>query len=127
MRRGYKIVPIPALILAAIFLVIGAYSQNSYASVAFLSLSLGCTQLTEGSYWAAIASVAGRNTGTASGLLNTGGNVVGGVGALLVPVIAKYFGWPVAISSGAIFALTAAVLWLFIRSDVPMVQSDTKS
>jgi ACS family glucarate transporter-like MFS transporter len=107
--------------------LIGAVAENSYVSVAFLSLSLAGTQLTEGSFWAATASVSGKNAGTASGLLNTGGNVVGGIGALLVPIIAKYLGWTMAISSGCIFALIAAVLWFFIRSDVPMVQKDVKS
>jgi cyanate permease len=39
------------------------------------------------------------------------------VGALLVPLVARAFGWPAAISTGAIFALLAAVLWIWIRAD----------
>jgi ACS family glucarate transporter-like MFS transporter len=115
------------LILAGIFIFIGALVQNSYLAVGFLSLSFACTQITDGSFWAATASIAGKNAGTASGLLNTGGNVVGGIGAVLVPIIAKYFGWTVAIASGSVFALIAAVLWFFIRADVPMIEGETKS
>lgn len=119
-RWGYRVLPIPSLIVAAIFLLTGALTTNPYLSVGFLSLSFGCTQLTEGSYWAAIASVSGRHACVAGGLLNTGGNAVGGVGALLVPITAGFFGWVVAISTGCIFSLVAAVLWFLIRADVPM-------
>jgi ACS family glucarate transporter-like MFS transporter len=125
-RLGYRLIPIPSLILSGISLLIGAIAQNSYLAVTFLSISFGCTQLTEGSFWAATASVSGRNASTASGLLNTGGNVAGGIGALLVPVTAKIFGWTVAVSTGCIFAFIAALLWLFIRSDIPMIHGEQK-
>lgn len=116
-RWGYRLVPIPSLIFAGIFLVAGAASKNSYLAVTFFSLSFGFQQLTEGSYWAAIASVAGRHTSVAGGLINTGGNAIGGVGALLVPVLAAQFGWVVAISSGCVFAVIAALLWFVVRAD----------
>ena len=60
-------------------------------AVVLLSLSFGCTQLTEGAYWAATISVAGKHASAAAGILNTGGNVVGGIGALLVPITAEAF------------------------------------
>jgi ACS family glucarate transporter-like MFS transporter len=119
-RWGYRIIPIPSLILTAVFLFFGAISSNPYLSVGFFCLSFGCQQLTEGSFWAAIASIAGRHTSVAGGLLNTGGNAVGGVGALLVPVLAKHFGWTAAIASGAVFAIVAALLWFVIKADEPI-------
>jgi ACS family glucarate transporter-like MFS transporter len=73
--------------------------------------------MTEGSYWSAITAVAGRHTAAASGIMNTGANVVGGFGALLVPFLAERFGWIAALSSGSVMAIIAAVLWLFIRPD----------
>lgn len=116
-RWGYRLTPIPSLILTAVFLLIGAVSTNHYLAVGFFCLSFGCQQLTEGSFWAAIASIAGKHTSVAGGLLNTGGNAIGGVGALLVPVLAQQFGWVVAISSGCAFAFIAALLWFMIRAD----------
>jgi nitrate/nitrite transporter NarK len=116
-----------SLILTALFLQIGAVSPNPYLSVAFFCLSFGCQQLTEGSFWAATASIAGRHTSAASGLLNTGGNAVGGVGALLVPVLANQFGWVVAISSGCVFALIAALLWFVIKADEVIKERGIKS
>ena len=89
-------------------------------AVLLLSLCFACTQLTEGAYWAAMTAVAGRHTSAATGVLNTGGNAVGGFGALLVPILAERFGWIVALSSGSVMAIIATVLWLFIRADEPM-------
>jgi ACS family glucarate transporter-like MFS transporter len=107
--------------LSGVFLLCGAFAENPFLAVALLSLSFGFTQLTEGSYWAAIASVAGRHSCSAGGVMNTGGNAIGGIGALLVPITAQTFGWPVAVSTGCIFAVIAAILWFFVRADVPMV------
>ncbi len=121
-RKGHRIVPIPSMILGAFFLLIGSVESNSFLAVAMLSLSFGCTQLTEGSYWSGIASVAGKHASAAGGVLNTGGNAVGGIGAVLVPVTAEMFGWPAAMITGSFFAIAAAVLWFFIRADVPMVE-----
>ena len=46
--------------------------------------------------------------------MNTGGNVAGGMGALLVPLLVERFGWPAALGSAAFFSLVGAALWLFI-------------
>jgi hypothetical protein len=85
-----------------------------------LSLSFGCTQLTEGSYWAASISVSGKHASAAAGVLNTGGNVVGGIGALLVPITAEAFGWVPALATGSVFAVLGAGLWLLVRADRAM-------
>jgi len=58
----------------------------------------------------------------ATGVLNTGGNVPGVIGGLMVPAIALWLGWPVAIASGSVFAFIGAFLWLFIRADEPMAE-----
>jgi len=44
--------------------------------------------------------------------MNTGGNLAGGVAALLVPVLVDRMGWPAALASGSLFALVSAGLWL---------------
>lgn len=119
-RWGYRLVPVPALILAAVVLLAGAVTKSSYAAVGLLALCSGLTQLTDSAYWAAVVSVAGRHASAASGVLNTGGNVVGGIGAVLVPVTARMFGWVAAIATGSLFALIAALLWLLIKADEPM-------
>jgi ACS family glucarate transporter-like MFS transporter len=119
-RWGCRIPGVVGLSLVAGLLLLGATARNPYLAVLFLALSFGCTQLTEGAYWAAAIFVTGRHASAATGVMNTGGNVVGGIGALLVPITAEAFGWVPALATGSIFALIGVGLWLFVRADRPM-------
>jgi len=119
-RRGCCVPPLISLPLVALLLWAGAAADNIWLAVGLLALGFGGTQITEGAYWSAVTAVAGRHTATASGIMNTGGNLVGGVGALLVPFLAEKFGWLIALSSGSVMAIIAALLWLHIRPDQPM-------
>ncbi len=119
-RWGCRIPGIVGLSLVAGLLFLGATAKNPYLAVVFLSLSFGCTQLTEGAYWAAAIFVSGKHASAATGVMNTGGNVVGGIGALLVPVTAAAFGWVPALTTGSVFAMIGVGLWLFVRADEPM-------
>ena len=116
-RRGYRWTIVGGMLVCAPLLVAGALAKNAALAVTLLSLSFGATQLVDGPYWAAGMRIGGAHGALTTGLMNTGGNVVGGFGALLVPLVARGFGWPAAISTGAVFALLAAVLWIWIRAD----------
>jgi len=94
-----------------------AMSGNPYFAVALLCVGLALEQLTEGVYWAAVMSVSGRHAAAGCGVMNTGGNVVGGINALLVPLMARAFGWVPAIVTATAFAFTAAILWFWIEAD----------
>jgi len=119
-RSGCRASAVGGMILSAPLLVAGTLATSPTLSVALLSLSFGCVQFADGTYWAATMRIAGPQSQTATGMLNTGGNIAGGVGAVLVPVLAGAFGWTIAVASGAIFALLAAALWLGIRPDVAL-------
>lgn len=123
LRRGPQVLCIVSLVLCAGFLTLGAIALDPYQAVILLCLAYGFTQITEAAYWAATISVAGRNASEACGVLNTGGNIPGVLGGVLVPITAQYFGWVAAVSTGSVFALVGAVLWLFIRADRPMAGS----
>jgi ACS family glucarate transporter-like MFS transporter len=123
LRRGPQILSITSLVLCAVFLFLGAIASEPYLAVVLLCLSFGFTQITEAAYWSTMISVASRDASEAGGVLNTGGNVVGFVGGMLVPVTAKYFGWVAAVSMGSVFALIGAALWFFIRGDRPILES----
>lgn len=120
-RWGCRIPAITGLSLVAGLLFLGATAENPHLAVVLLALSFGCTQLTEGSYWAAAISVSGKHASAATGVMNTGGNIAGGIGALLVPIMAEAFGWVPALATGSVFAMIGVGLWLFIRADKPMV------
>ncbi len=124
-RWGCRIPGIVGLSLAAGLLFLGATAKNPYLAVVFLSLSFGCTQLTEGAYWAAAIFVSGKHASAATGVLNTGGNVVGGIGALLVPITAEVFGWVPALATGSVFAMIGVGLWFFVRADKPITLHST--
>jgi cyanate permease len=59
--------------------------------------------------------------------MNTGGNVAGAIGALLVPITAEAFGWVAALATGSVFAIIGVGLWLFVRADKPMALRSGKA
>jgi len=119
-RWGTRLPSIVSLALAAAFIVAAAQASDPRLAVLFLSLCLGFQQVTEGAFWAATISVSGRHASAGCGVLNTGGNVVGGVGALAVPLIVQALGWPAALASASVFALVGAGLWGWVKADEVM-------
>ena len=120
LRYGPKRLVMTALILSAIFLWVGAVSDNVLLCVGMLCLSFACNQLTEAPIWVSTMAVSGRHAPVATGILNTGANIPGILGGILVPFTAGIFGWPAAMVTGSFFAVVGALLWLFIRADEPM-------
>jgi ACS family glucarate transporter-like MFS transporter len=119
-RWGCRIPGAVGMALSGVFLVAAARAPHPIAAVVLLSLCLGAQQLTDPVYWAATIAVSGRRASTACGILNTGGNVVGGIGALMVPFTVERIGWPAALATGSLFALAAAGIWLVTSADVAM-------
>jgi len=116
-RRSHRRVAILGLLMSGALLLAAAVAAAPLAAVVFLSLCLAFQQMTDAVYWSAAISVSGHHAGSATGVMNTGGNVVGGVGALLVPLTVRSFGWPAALATGAGFAAVGALLWCWIRAD----------
>lgn len=120
LRRGPQRQVMTALIMSATFLYAGAMSAEPRVSVVLLCIAFAFTQISESPFWVATMAVSGRHAPTATGILNTGGNVPGILGGMLVPVTAGLYGWSVAMATGSVFAIIGALLWLFIRADEPM-------
>lgn len=123
MRWGCRWPSIAGLVLAGGFIGAAALSPSPILAVVFLSLCLASQQFTEGPFWAATIAVGGRHCATACGVLNTGGNVVGGIGALLVPITVEVLGWGAALATASLFALISAAFWFFIHADRTIVVS----
>jgi MFS transporter, ACS family, glucarate transporter len=113
-RIGCRVPAIGGLILVAILLLAGAYASHPLVAVGLLSLCFGFTQFTEGSFWQATTFAAGPHTASATGVLNTGGNIAGFF-APAVGILLDRFGWLPTLTSGSVFAIVGAVLWLFVR------------
>lgn len=120
-RLGCRIPGAVGMALSGGLLLAAAAAPGPVWAVVLLSLCLGAQQFTDPVYWAATIAVAGRRAAMACGLLNTGGNIVGGIGALMVPLTVERFGWPAALATGSLFALAAAGLWLVTAADRPMM------
>jgi len=119
-RRGSRWTAVTGLVVAAALIGAAGFVQSAALAVLLLSLCLGGQQFTDAAYWAATISVSGRHASAACGVLNTGGNVVGGVVALVVPLTVKAFGWGAALATASLVALAGALLWVWIRSDEPI-------
>jgi ACS family glucarate transporter-like MFS transporter len=116
-RMGCRVPGAIAMVLCGLFLIGAAAAPGPLLAVVLLSLCLGAQQFVDPIYWAAAIAVSGRRAGAACGVLNTGGNLIGGVGALLVPLTVRHAGWTAALATGSLFALAAAACWLVTRPD----------
>jgi ACS family glucarate transporter-like MFS transporter len=111
-RWGYRLVPLVSLPAAGALLLAAVYAPNPYGSVIALSLCFATLELTEAPYWAATMYVARGDTMSATGILNTGGNLGGVIGIPIVAYLSGHGAWTAAFVIGAVFALIATVAWL---------------
>jgi nitrate/nitrite transporter NarK len=113
--RGYRLLPLLSLPLGAVMLVAIPAVGSVLLAVAALTLAFFAIEVNEGPYWAATMRVARADTGAATGVLNTGGNIGGIVCQPMVAALVAGGDWTSAWLIGAAFAALAAVLWLFVR------------
>ena len=123
LRWGCRWTILIGMVTSALLLLGVAYHPSAYAAAAMLGLCFFFNQMTEGPYWAASTAVGGRHAGAATGLMNTGANLMGFVNALLLSGVAAAFGWSTAIAIGSVFALLGAGLILLVRADQQMDQA----
>ena len=116
-RRSHRLVAIAGLLAAGALLIGAGFAGSPAAAVVCLSLCLAFQQMTDAVYWSAGIALSGRHAAAATGVMNTGGNAVGGFVALLVPLTVRAAGWPAALATGAAFAALGAALWIGIRPD----------
>jgi MFS transporter, ACS family, glucarate transporter len=116
-RWGYRMVPLISLPLVGGLLLLTIGLSHPYAAVVALAAAFGAVEINEGAYWAAAMRVARSDTGAATGILNTGGNL-GGI--LCQPVVALLSAaglWNTAFRMGTVLVLVAAGAWLLIDSE----------
>jgi ACS family glucarate transporter-like MFS transporter len=110
---GHRVPAVFGLLMVAALLFAGGEAPNAYVAVGLLALCFGFTQFTEGVFWSATTFAAAPHTATATGLLNTGGNVAGFLAPLIGWVLDTY-GWHTLFAMGSAFAVAAAALWLLV-------------
>jgi sugar phosphate permease len=115
--RGYRLLPLITLPIGAVLLYCTPAIASVYVAVAALTVAFFAMEVNEGPYWAATMNVARADTGAATGVLNTGGNMGGMLCQPVVAALAAAGAWHGVWISGAVFAALAAVLWLFVKSE----------
>src|SRR6185503_3498140 len=103
-KVGYRIVGAGGLGLSAVLLYAGVNTTDTTAAVALMSLALGCSAVSDVTFWAAAIDVAGKEVGSACGIVNTGGNIGGLIAPITSPLIAASLGWSAALYFGSAMA-----------------------
>ena len=111
-KVGYRFVGAGGLGLSAVFLFAGVNAQSTGAAVTLMSLALGCSAISDVTFWAAAIDVAGNEVGSVCGVVNAGGNVGGLIAPVLSPLIAASLGWSSALYFGSLAAAVGFMLWL---------------
>lgn len=118
-RWGLRLVPLAALPTAGALLLVTVHLSNPYGAVVALALCYAIVELTEGSYWAATMFVARADTMSATGVLNTGGNIGGLIGIPIVAYLSGHGAWTAAFVIGTLFAILGAAAWLGVDATRP--------
>ena len=113
-KAGYQIVGASGLGLSAALLYAGVNARDIHMAVALMCLALGCSAVSDVTFWAAAIAIGGQEVGATCGILNTGGNIGGLISPITSPLIAASFGWPAALYFGSAMACIGSVTWLWI-------------
>jgi len=116
-RRGYRLLPMIALPLAAALLVVLLQTPSDGLAVALLAACFFAIQLTQAPFWAAAFHVSGDQASTATGVLNAGGNLGGIIGIWLIARLVEQSGWTLALETGVGFTLASAATWFWVDAD----------
>jgi ACS family glucarate transporter-like MFS transporter len=113
-RAGRCLFPGGALVLTALFLVMGSKAQNAAAASILLACGAASLYLSTSCYWAVAAHVAGELVGVVSGIMNVGAQLGGACTASLTPFVASRYGWETSFSLAALLSIMGAVAWLLV-------------
>jgi len=114
MRAGRCGIAVVALLLTAVFLIIGSHASSAYAASVILAGGAGALYLSQSSFWTVSADIAGERSGVVSGVMNMSCQIGGAVTASFTPYLASRFGWNSAFVFAAVLAAAGGALWLFV-------------
>jgi ACS family glucarate transporter-like MFS transporter len=109
-----------ALLLTAVFLVLGSQVHSPELAGVILAGGAGALYISQSSFWSVSVDIAGGSSGVFSSLVNMGGQIGGAVTASLTPWIAQRFGWTTSFAIAAALAVTGAVCWMTVHPERPL-------
>jgi predicted MFS family arabinose efflux permease len=104
---------------ASLFLVLAASQRSAIAGVGAVAMSSLCNDLVMPTAWETAAGVAGRWSGTISGLMNMVGNLGGALFGFTAAVIleATHHDWNQVLFLNAAMYATGVLLWLVLDAE----------
>ena len=114
-RAGRTGIAAVAMMLAAVFLIVGSRAQNTQLAIFVLAGGAGALYLSQSSFWSVTADIGCASAGSVSGFMNMGNQVGGMITASLTPWIAQRTGWTAAFLVAAGLSLCGALAWLFVE------------
>jgi ACS family glucarate transporter-like MFS transporter len=114
LRKGRCGIAVVSFGLTAIFLAIGSSVQGAQAASVILAGGAGALYLSQSSFWAVSADIAGEISGVVSAVMNTCCQVGGALTASLTPYLASRYGWRSAFLFGAAIAVVGGLMWLIV-------------
>jgi ACS family glucarate transporter-like MFS transporter len=103
-----------ALVVTAVFLAVGSQTGGARLAAVILAGGAGALYLSQSSFWAVSADIAGARSGVVSGVMNMAGQIGGAVTASLTPWIAGRFGWTSAFYLAAGLAVVGGAMWIVV-------------
>jgi len=114
LRWGRAGIAAVSFALTSVFLVVGAEVRGPYTASIILAGGAGALYLSQSSFWAVSADIAGARSGVVSGVMNMGCQIGGAVTASLTPYIAGRVGWIAAFVFAAGLAAVGGAMWLLV-------------
>ncbi len=115
------------LALAGVFIALATQVESARVAAMVLAGGAGALYLSQSAFWAVTADVAGSSAGSASGLMNMGGQIGGAVTALLTPLIADQFGWTASFLTAAALCVIGALAWIPVNPDKPIAHRSSEA
>jgi ACS family glucarate transporter-like MFS transporter len=127
LRVGRCYLASAALLLTAVFLVLGSQVRSPQLAGVILAGGAGALYLSQSSFWSVSIDIAGRSSGVFSSMVNMGGQIGGAVTASLTPWIAQRFGWTTSFAVAAALAVVGAFCWLIVHPENSLEEIETSS
>jgi ACS family glucarate transporter-like MFS transporter len=124
LRAGRCYLASTALLLTAVFLVLGSQVHSPTLAGVILASGAGALYISQSSFWSVSVDIAGSSSGVFSSLVNVGGQIGGAATASFTPWVAHHFGWTTSFGVAAAFAVLGAICWLFVHPERELEDSN---
>jgi chorismate mutase-like protein len=114
-RAGRRLPGLVGFPLASGFIVCAVTARSGLPAALFLSLAGGLAAMGVAPAWATVVELAGRHTGTVSGMMNTFGNLGGVASPLVIGLcLERWADWNIPLITVACAYLVSAACWLVV-------------